>query len=64
MTSFILWKLALSFIFVANYSKHNYNLVFVDFSIEGKKMYTRVELVRDWALTQGGIPLFIPFGEG
>ena len=26
MTSFILWKLALSFIFVANYSKHNTKL--------------------------------------
>ena len=63
MTSFILWKLALSFIFVANYSTQ-YNWVFVDFSIEGKKMYTRVEIVRHWAQTQGGIPLFIPFGEG
>ena len=30
----------------------------------GKNMYTRVEWVKDWALTQGGIGLFIPSEEG
>ena len=43
MTSFILWKLALSFIFVANYSKHNTTKSLL---IEDENMYTRVELVR------------------